>query len=85
MTTYSIVHVPFTIGQRYWYEKDTGLDFDEAKTRLTARAEAIRKELPDCVLTWINTCRFEVTDDTAVIMHDALGNTMIVEEETVDD
>lgn len=81
MTTYKIVHVPFTIGERVLLDCDEDMDFSEAQERLRSRAETIEKKYPGCSVDWLNDSRFEVTDDTAMMVGDYQGNYYVISED----
>jgi hypothetical protein len=81
MTTYKIVHTPFTIGERIILDCAEGMDFDEAREALKRRAAKIEKRYPGCDINWINDTRYEVTDDTAALIGDYQGTTCIISED----
>ena len=85
MTKYKIVQVPFTIGERVFLDCDEDMDFSEAQQRLRARAERIEKKHPGCEVHWLNDSRFEVTDDTAIMVFDYQGNYFVISHDEPDD
>lgn len=78
--SYSITHTPFTTGEAH--EVRTGLELDEAKAALAARAERMLKRFPGCSVNWDQgDMGYELTDEEALMVGDYQGRTQIVREE----
>ena len=81
--TYAIEHIP--LSSREPYVVKDGLELDEAKAELKARAERMEKKYLGCEITWTGDMSYELIDDTAAMVGDYQGRTRIVEEGGGDD